>query len=275
MMLAIPAKLGVPYEIGLKSVNLACAMLMIWLLEFKTKLPELFKAILPFSYFLCYQYGVTSRPYALMICAMLLIAINWKNRDEKPLPVILSMMLLCLTSSYGIVISGMLAVNWVFRFLKSDHSLIRNKRRFFALLALLAFAVILIIDVIPAKDVFHSNFDVQGTEEPVPVWQRFLNAWILLPSETLFTSILTNSSFNFVTLSWDQVLEAGLFSGADVGVPHPDQPTQEQCDTTADHVFGDEHRVHTALLHAPRRHHTGILHSDSGHRLRDTAHQRR
>lgn len=60
---------------------------------------------------------------------------------------------------------------------------------------------------------FHSNFDVQGTEEPVPVWQRFLNAWILLPSETLFTSILTNSSFNFVTLSWDRVLEAGLFSG--------------------------------------------------------------
>lgn len=213
MILAIPAKLGVPYEIGLKSVNLVFATLMIWLLEFKTKLPELFKAILPFSYFLCYQYGVTSRPYALMICAMLLIAINWKNRDEKPLPVILSMMLLCLTSSYGIVISGMLAVNWVFRFLKSDHSLIRNKRRFFALLALLAFAVILIIDVIPAKDVFHSNFDVQGTEEPVPVWQRFLNAWILLPSETLFTSILTNSSFNFVTLSWDQVLEAGLFSG--------------------------------------------------------------
>ena len=53
MILAIPAKLGVPYEIGLKSVNLAFATLMIWLLEFKTKLPEPFKAILPFSYFLC------------------------------------------------------------------------------------------------------------------------------------------------------------------------------------------------------------------------------
>ena len=58
MMLAAPAKLGVPYEIGLKSINLACATLMIWLLEFKTKLPEPFKVILPFSYFLCYQYGV-------------------------------------------------------------------------------------------------------------------------------------------------------------------------------------------------------------------------
>lgn len=84
MMLAAPAKLGVPYEIGLKSINLTCATLMIWLLEFKTKLPEPFKVILPFSYFLCYQYGVTSRPYALMVAAMLLVAINWKTRDEKP-----------------------------------------------------------------------------------------------------------------------------------------------------------------------------------------------
>lgn len=83
MMLAAPAKLGVPYEIGLKSINLTCATLMIWLLEFKTKLPEPFKVILPFSYFLCYQYGVTSRPYALMVAAMLLVAINWKTRDEK------------------------------------------------------------------------------------------------------------------------------------------------------------------------------------------------
>ena len=33
MMLAIPAKLGVPYEMGLKTINLTCAALMIWLLE--------------------------------------------------------------------------------------------------------------------------------------------------------------------------------------------------------------------------------------------------
>lgn len=138
MMLAAPAKLGVPYEIGLKSINLACATLMIWLLEFKTKLPEPFKVILPFSYFLCYQYGVTSRPYALMVAAMLLVAINWKTRDEKPWREVLSMMLLCLTSSYGLVIAGMFAANWVVRFVRQEHSLIRNRQRFAALLALLA-----------------------------------------------------------------------------------------------------------------------------------------
>lgn len=130
MLLAIPAKLGMPYEIGLKSLNLMCAALMIWLLEFKTKLPELLKVILPFSYFLCYQYGVTSRPYALMIAAMLLIAINWNNRNTKPWPVILSMMLLCATSSYGLAIAGMLALNWTIQFLCGERSLIKNKQRF-------------------------------------------------------------------------------------------------------------------------------------------------
>lgn len=130
MLLAIPAKLGMPYEIGLKSLNLMCAALMIWLLEFKTKLPELLKVILPFSYFLCYQYGVTSRPYALMIAAMLLIAINWNNRNTKPWPVILSMMLLCATSSYGLAIAGMLALNWTIQFLCGERSLIKKQAAF-------------------------------------------------------------------------------------------------------------------------------------------------
>lgn len=180
MMLAAPAKLGVPYEIGLKSINLACATLMIWLLEFKTKLPEPFKVILPFSYFLCYQYGVTSRPYALMVAAMLLVAINWKTRDEKPWREVLSMMLLCLTSSYGLVIAGMFAANWVVRFVRQEHSLIRNRQRFAALLALLAAAVVILIDVMPAKDVYSGNFDISGMTQPAPLWMQICNSWLLL-----------------------------------------------------------------------------------------------
>lgn len=197
MMLAAPAKLGVPYEIGLKSINLTCATLMIWLLEFKTKLPEPFKVILPFSYFLCYQYGVTSRPYALMVAAMLLVAINWKTRDEKPWREALSMMLLCLTSSYGLVIAGMFAANWVVRFVWQEHSLIRNRRRFIALLALLAAAMAILIDVMPAKDVYSGNFDISGMTQPAPLWIQICNSWLLLPAEALFTSTVSDTNLGF------------------------------------------------------------------------------
>ena len=201
MLLAIPAKLGMPYEIGLKSLNLMCAALMIWLLEFKTKLPELLKVILPFSYFLCYQYGVTSRPYALMIAAMLLIAINWNNRNTKPWPVILSMMLLCATSSYGLAIAGMLALNWTTQFLCGERSLIKNKQRFAGLVLLLVFAIILLLDVLPAPGTYHGDFDIHGTATTSPAWVSVFNTWLVMPSETLFTSTLSDDNMQFIALT--------------------------------------------------------------------------
>ena len=201
MLLAIPAKLGMPYEIGLKSLNLMCAALMIWLLEFKTKLPELLKVILPFSYFLCYQYGVTSRPYALMIAAMLLIAINWNNRNTKPWPVILSMMLLCATSSYGLAIAGMLALNWTIQFLCGERSLIKNKQRFAGLVLLLVFAIILLLTVLPAPGTYHGDFDIHGTATSSPAWVSVFNTWLVMPSETLFTSTLSDGNMQFIALT--------------------------------------------------------------------------
>lgn len=259
MMLAAPAKLGVPYEIGLKSINLTCATLMIWLLEFKTKLPEPFKVILPFSYFLCYQYGVTSRPYALMVAAMLLVAINWKTRDEKPWREALSMMLLCLTSSYGLVIAGMFAANWVVRFVWQEHSLIRNRRRFIALLALLAAAMAILIDVMPAKDVYSGNFDISGMTQPAPLWIQICNSWLLLPAEALFTSTVSDTNLVFIGLS-PTLLYTGTVSCLIVGPAHPHQPTSAQRNAAAELVHSDVLGVRAAFLYAPSGHPAGILH---------------
>ena len=133
--------------------------------------------------------------------AMLLVAINWKNRDEKPWREVLSMMLLCLTSSYGLVIAGMFAANWVVRFVWQEHSLIRNRRRFIALLALLAAAMAILIDVMPAKDVYSGNFDISGMTQPAPLWMQICNSWLLLPAEALFTSTVSDTNLVFIGLS--------------------------------------------------------------------------
>ena len=61
-----------------------------------------------------------------MVAAMLLVAINWKTVTRNRGAEVLSMMLLCLTSSYGLVIAGMFAANWVVRFVRQEHSLIRT-----------------------------------------------------------------------------------------------------------------------------------------------------
>ena len=267
MMLAAPAKLGVPYEIGLKSINLTCATLMIWLLEFKTKLPEPFKVILPFSYFLCYQYGVTSRPYALMVAAMLLVAINWKTRDEKPWREALSMMLLCLTSSYELVIAGMFAANWVVRFVWQEHSLIRNRRRFIALLALLAAAMAILIDVMPAKDVYSGNFDISNRV------QKFVDCRSKDVEKREIYIVEGDSALGSVKLSRDAVgHESGIHRPITdtavhgnrvmphVGPAHPHQPTSAQRNAAAELVHSDVLGVRAAFLYAPSGHPAGILH---------------
>lgn len=263
MLLAIPAKLGMPYEIGLKSLNLMCAALMIWLLEFKTKLPELLKVILPFSYFLCYQYGVTSRPYALMIAAMLLIAINWNNRNTKPWPVILSMMLLCATSSYGLAIAGMLALNWTIQFLCGERSLIKNKQRFAGLVLLLVFAIILLLNVLPAPGTYHGDFDIHDCNSITRMGFRSQHL-----AGNAFRDVV-----HFNPVGWQYAVHRSHAKRAvyavrnvmpDVVFSYSDLPTPENRIIAAHHILGYKRCVHRASF----GNHLGILHRHSRHRLR-------
>lgn len=136
-----------------------------------------------------------------MIAAMLLIAINWNNRNTKPWPVILSMMLLCATSSYGLAIAGMLALNWTIQFLCGERSLIKNKQRFAGLVLLLVFAIILLLNVLPAPGTYHGDFDIHGTATTSPAWVSVFNTWLVMPSETLFTSTLSDGNMQFIALT--------------------------------------------------------------------------
>lgn len=218
-LLAIPAKTGVPYEIGLKGVQLLTATLMIWLLVFRTALSEILKVVLPFTYFLCYQYGVISRPYALIIAAMLLVGMTWEQRNKHPWPVVLSMMLMCLTSSYGLAICAGLAMVWVLDALFSArgggiHAMVRNlvssPARFAAWLTLLVVAVALLLDVLPAKNVYHGILDVNA---PIVPWvQRWGYVWLFFPSDTLFTSFTDDINIMFMRPAWTDLVYAAVVS---------------------------------------------------------------
>mgnify|MGYP006902726640 FL=1 len=63
LLLSIPAKTGVPYEIGLKGVQLLCAALLGGWLIFRAPFSRLAIILLPFTYFFCFQYGVTAVSY--------------------------------------------------------------------------------------------------------------------------------------------------------------------------------------------------------------------
>ena len=67
--------------------------------------PESIKILLPFSFYTIFQNTVVARQYALVFPAMMLIVLFYKNRLFSPIKYYVSLIVLGLTSSYGIIIS--------------------------------------------------------------------------------------------------------------------------------------------------------------------------
>lgn len=107
------AKLGAPYELSLAIVNIFFMTLAVAVLLFKSPFPKLIRCLLPFNFFLFYQYGVISRPYCIFVLAIFLAAVCYKNRNENPVKYLLCLALMCAVHSYGIMIAGGLCIVWL------------------------------------------------------------------------------------------------------------------------------------------------------------------
>jgi len=186
LLLSVPAKLGVPYEITIKTYQVLFALLMVFLIEFKSPFNNLVKMTLPFTYFMVFQYGVIARPYALMLSAIFLVASFWQSRNDKPVRYILSMVLLCLTSAYGIAISGGIALAWVIEIIGEKREMFSNKKRLVRLTALLVLALLLVAEIYPYSDNIVSRINSFSL-------YKLLKIYSLYPSEVFFTDLIFNN----------------------------------------------------------------------------------
>ena len=75
LILKIFSLLKINLEIGMRIPNFIFIYSAIWLLIFKSPFPKILKLILPFTYFLFYQYAVISRPYSIYCFAIFLAAL--------------------------------------------------------------------------------------------------------------------------------------------------------------------------------------------------------
>lgn len=188
LLLSIPAKLGAPYELSLGVVMLIISSLSAYLIMFRSPMHPLVRIMLPFTYFFFYQYGIIARPYGLMILSLLLAAHFFKDKDEKPFPYVLSLMLLCSASAYGIVLSGGLAAVWCFRILKEYGGFkgiftkFIGTKRFVSLLLLLCFAAAVILSILSYED----TFSLSRTQFPLSVYlQGIWYMLFMLPADAL------------------------------------------------------------------------------------------
>ncbi len=110
--LSIFAKSGLPFEFGLKIAAIILNAVFAYLLIFRVKIPRIMKYLVPFTYFFFYQYGVISRCYSILIIAMVLLSMVWNDKEKKPFKTVCALILLCLSSAYGIAIAFALAALW-------------------------------------------------------------------------------------------------------------------------------------------------------------------
>ena len=178
IILAPFAKLGVPYEFSLGLVSLVFSTVAIIIFVYKAPFKRIFRLLIPFTYFVFFQYSVVSRPYCMMILAFVLMAVTYTKRDIHPGRFILSLWFLCLTSAYGLVIAGGICIVWLiemlvfavrqaktknsdngesrgwFKIFIEDH-LLRNAKIAW-LMGLLAYALFIAWRIIPEPDTYAS-----------------------------------------------------------------------------------------------------------------------
>jgi len=159
LLLAVPAKLGVPFEIGLKIIGFIITSVSTYLIIFKSPFPKCIKYFLPFSFFFFYQGGVIVRPYAFLILVLSLLGYFFNKRNERPFLFSFLLFLLCCTSAYGIVFACGIALCIVAEIinekgLKHALSEIFKDKRTLSLVFLLIGAVLLILQIMPFEDTF-------------------------------------------------------------------------------------------------------------------------
>ncbi|MBO4604104.1 MAG: hypothetical protein J5657_02245 [Clostridiales bacterium] len=189
LILSVPAKLGAPYEISIKLINIIFSILGVFLIEIRSKFSNWTKTFVPFTFFIFYQYGIISRPYSMMLLALLLAALFYGGKDEKPLRFIASLIFLCFTSDYGLMIAGGITLAWLSELLIRHGKMffkelfLTKKTRLAGLVILLLTAIFIIIQVYPAPDM--------GKVTDSPVLYNLFMITLAGPAEAFMTDLLT------------------------------------------------------------------------------------
>lgn len=192
LLLAPFARLGIPYSLSLTIISFVFMGLTVWLLLYKSPFPRIVRWVLPFTYFLMYQYGIITRPYCVMSLAFVLLGLFHSERNTKPLRYVLCLALLCLTSAYGILLAGGICIVWGIEILrekisaKAVPSLLKDNR-FLLLGGLLVLALLLVWEFRPYPDTYASA----ATEETNSFILRILYTLLIAPLDSLITNIFS------------------------------------------------------------------------------------
>jgi hypothetical protein len=217
-------RLGLPYSAyGFVSASLGFAA--VYLLLRYAPFPIYIRLLLPFTYYLCYQYAIIARSYSLIAILLFGIAVIYPQARSKPVLTTVLLCLLAAVSVHGFLISACIWVTFYVsepRALASGRLLLAGVTYWLALIALLICAW-------PAKDVAFAEHRGLANLHLLPdvlkagLAGAFAGYWILslavialsLPllwrgGGWLFFLLATVSFFLFSTIVYAQLWHFGI-----------------------------------------------------------------
>ena len=116
----------------------------------KVEAPKFVKILLPFSYYVFYQYTIIARSYSYLLLAFSLFAITYKKRIENPLKYVLALGFISLISMHGMIIAVILGTTFLIEIIKE-----KNIKKYIK--ELIIFGTIIIVECIilcPRSDLY-------------------------------------------------------------------------------------------------------------------------
>jgi len=191
LLLSLPARLGVPWQIGLRMFCALSTLASAYLILFKAPFARWIRLALPFTFFIFYEYGVLARPYNLMWLFVIGAAISFPKRTEKPLLFVFWLALLSMCHLFGLAVAGGIAGVWLWeiRGIFGQKKWYSDKR-LWCLAGLLAFAILILSWINPAQ-----QSAVREGANWLATVERFPSLLYILPGDVFLTDIYKAVAF--------------------------------------------------------------------------------
>ncbi|MEO8382477.1 MAG: hypothetical protein ABI779_22650 [Acidobacteriota bacterium] len=156
LILAIPAKLGLPYG-SMKVVGVLAGAATAFLLLFAfPRVPLGLRILAPFAFFIAYRYSVVARSYILLFPLLLLIARMYGRRSARPGLFVLLLILLSMVSVHGFAIACALAALFAFELATGRVAAPPKRALVLSAAAFASSSALLILALWPPKDLTSS-----------------------------------------------------------------------------------------------------------------------
>jgi hypothetical protein len=141
LLLWLPTHLHMSYSF-FWVISCACALLGVWVLLGYAPFPFYLRALLPFTFFLAYQYSVVARSYVLFPLLAFLAAHLYRARHPRPIAMAVVLALLANVSVHGTLLALVFACAYVWDLKRSGR--LQRSREFFAAAGIFAASILFV-----------------------------------------------------------------------------------------------------------------------------------